>query len=601
MDEESHLSIDEIRLWNMQQLKNFVRERNLPVSRRKEELVALVFAAKVSPHLAPVVTSPAEAAAEKTTAYADLLKIPTGSLPDPNSLENWIGEKDGITKWPQTMAFDIGKYLQSIDNVDLRSRLESDYKDGKSYSYFASGWLGEVYLHEIDPSVEFCFLKAKCRPSQRIRDTPWNVWVSINKKTGWVQSAYCTCFAGFGSSCNHVAALLFKIDYAWRQGLTNPACTSRECEWSAFSGRTTVEPKRLCEMTWKSPKFSTQAGLERHNGINPAARQLFSPVGSRSEDQPANISELSASLRSTFQDSCVFQYIDSPDHDIQQNGETEIHADINVQHEEKVVASDFPMPLLDVGKSSSTITEFLEAVPKSYSTQSVEALELETRGQATSTTWIEHRKGRVTGSVAHAVLTKERTREGKPDTDTSALLKRVMGYEKPDMAIPALKYGREMEDEARRAFFTESKEHHSRLSVRECGMFVDRNNPYIAASPDGIVECNCCGRGVLEIKCPYNVAHTAPTADNVPYLIRKDGKIDLKENHPYYSQVQLEMGVTKTRYCDFFVYSRKGQMTVRVYADEERWDELVKRSTTFFRDCVAKEIVEKKIMNEFEH
>ena len=105
MDEESPVSIDEIRLWNMQQLKNFVRERNLPVSRRKEELVALVFAAKVSPHLAPVVTTPAEAAAEKTTAYADLLKIPTGSghggsgtLPDPNSLQNWIGEKDGILK-----------------------------------------------------------------------------------------------------------------------------------------------------------------------------------------------------------------------------------------------------------------------------------------------------------------------------------------------------------------------------------------------------------------------------------------------------------------------------------------------------------------------
>ena len=28
------------------------------------------------------------------------------------------------------MAFDIGKYLQSIDNVDLRARLESDYKKG---------------------------------------------------------------------------------------------------------------------------------------------------------------------------------------------------------------------------------------------------------------------------------------------------------------------------------------------------------------------------------------------------------------------------------------------------------------------------------------
>ncbi|XP_077553350.1 uncharacterized protein LOC144168189 [Haemaphysalis longicornis] len=25
---------------------------------------------------------------------------------------------------------------------------------------------------------------------------------------------------------------------------------------------------------------------------------------------------------------------------------------------------------------------------------------------------------------------------------------------------------------------------------------------FFAASPDGLVECSCCGRGVLEIKCP---------------------------------------------------------------------------------------------------
>jgi len=28
--------------------------------------------------------------------------------------------------------------------------------------------------------------------------------------------------------------------------------------------------------------------------------------------------------------------------------------------------------------------------------------------------------------------------------------------------------------------------------------------PFIGACPDGIVECNCCGKGVLEIKCPYS-------------------------------------------------------------------------------------------------
>ena len=80
------------------QLKSFLRERNLPVSRRKEELVALVYAVKVSTALTPVATTTAEAAEARTTAYADLLKMQTGTLPDPNSLDNWLGEEQGITK-----------------------------------------------------------------------------------------------------------------------------------------------------------------------------------------------------------------------------------------------------------------------------------------------------------------------------------------------------------------------------------------------------------------------------------------------------------------------------------------------------------------------
>ena len=28
-------------------------------------------------------------------------------------------------------------------------------------------------------------------------------------------------------------------------------------------------------------------------------------------------------------------------------------------------------------------------------------------------------------------------------------------------------------------------------------------SPRLGASPDGVVQCECCGNGVLEIKCPY--------------------------------------------------------------------------------------------------
>ena len=95
MDEEPDISINEIRLWTLSALMDFLLLRNLTVSQRKEELVALVFAAELHPHQhAPLATSPAEAAGEKATAYDDLLITPTGKLPDPKSLDNWVRNKE---------------------------------------------------------------------------------------------------------------------------------------------------------------------------------------------------------------------------------------------------------------------------------------------------------------------------------------------------------------------------------------------------------------------------------------------------------------------------------------------------------------------------
>ena len=56
------------------------------------------------------------------------------------------------------MAFDIGQYLSNIDNVELRTRLEADYKDQKAYSYFASGWMGEVELNPVSEQSEYILL-----------------------------------------------------------------------------------------------------------------------------------------------------------------------------------------------------------------------------------------------------------------------------------------------------------------------------------------------------------------------------------------------------------------------------------------------------------
>ncbi|XP_033124665.1 uncharacterized protein LOC117122990 [Anneissia japonica] len=250
MSDDEEVTIDDIKLWNVQALKDFLRSRKLKVSGRKDELVALVYAAKLMPALVPAPSSPATKAATKLKGYQDLLKTPdNGVLPDPQDLTDWESEASSVSKWPPTMAIDIGNYISNIDDVSLGKRLMSDYKEQKAYSYFASGWMKDIEYHGIEQNNKYCFLRSKCVPSQRVKDVPWSVWIAIEKVSGHIHSAFCTCFAGYSTTCNHVAALLFKVDFAWRNGITNPACTSRECVWSAFAGKNNVEPRRIADLT----------------------------------------------------------------------------------------------------------------------------------------------------------------------------------------------------------------------------------------------------------------------------------------------------------------------------------------------------------------
>ena len=57
------------------------------------------------------------------------------------------------------------------------------------------------------------------------------------------------------SLCIHVMALLFRIEAANRNGLSNPACTSRQCVWNVPGEKALVQPTRICDMDFKASKF----------------------------------------------------------------------------------------------------------------------------------------------------------------------------------------------------------------------------------------------------------------------------------------------------------------------------------------------------------
>nr|CAI5817902.1 unnamed protein product [Callosobruchus analis] len=44
---------------------------------------------------------------------------------------------------------------------------------------------------------------------------------------------------------------------------------------------------------------------------------------------------------------------------------------------------------------------------------------------------------------------------------------------------------------------------HEELQVERVGLCLSPEYPQFGASPDGLVTCQCCGTGCVEVKCPY--------------------------------------------------------------------------------------------------
>ena len=134
-------------------------------------------------------------------------------------------------------------------------------------------------------------------------------------------------------------------------------------------------------------------------------------------------------------------------------------------------------------------------------------------------------------------------------------------------------------------------------------MVINPKWPVIGASPDGVVNCTCCGKGVLEIKCPYSHQNThiqdAASQDRTFCLKEVDGSLQLDNSHAYYYQIQTQLFVCNVEYCDFCVCTfveddeSKGLHIERIYKNETFWSDCISKAEQFFKTCLLPEILGK--------
>lgn len=226
-----------------------------------------------------------------------------------------------------------------------------------------------------------------------------------------------------------------------------------------------------------------------------------------------------------------------------------------------------------------------------HSRDEVQTIERMTRGQSKNQRWLEHHVGMVTASIAHKVYTRVQTIRTKMGPhDVRAVLKLVMretGEQTVDM-----QRGLFLKTPAKDAYLLENRQHKS-MQIRDLGLCVLQDKPFIGASPDGVVSCACCsGDRLILVKCPTSMENFEQSQ-----VRRGSDPKQLKETSLYFTQVQVQMGITGVAAADVFVYDTEMKtLTLNVPFSKEYFEGVVERAKFFFLSYVLPHIVQDKAL-----
>lgn len=185
-----------------------------------------------------------------------------------------------------------------------------------------------------------------------------------------------------------------------------------------------------------------------------------------------------------------------------------------------------------------------------------------------------------------------------PHQPSLSLVRRVCYPESYKFSTSATAYGCQHESDAREEYKSRMIKQHTEFELKPCGFFVDGNDSYIGASPDGMIQCKCCGIGVLEIKCPFCAKEANTLSDVADHrkqfcLQHQPSGLQLFRSHQYYMQCQLQMHVTKRLYCDFVVWHHASVHIERLEPDNAVITEALIKAKRFFKLCILPELIGK--------
>ena len=485
---------------------------------------------------------------------------------------------------PPIEALDLLSYLV-LDTSYYTNDQFKNFKSLEAYNQLVSGFV--TFVQGIKVSDKYVVI-GKVRHSQRMNDPPLPVWI-ITADNGTILSAHCMgCKAGLGETCSHVASTLYYVE-CWTKVHGKLTCTQVKCEWLMPSYVSHVPYAPVSEINFKSARKLKQDLDEaidantpvRNNDCSPNPRttlhNLHVPGISPTD---AEINNLMGEL-----DKCKVKPVCL----------SLVHPYANQFVLESRSISTVP----DLYSSDNLDLSYPELLKKceqtdlDITTEQMEVIERETREQSKGKSFFKHRAGRIGASVSGAVA------HTNPTQPSQSLIKKICYPQLFNCSTKATEYGIKHEKDAVQAYEKLMQQKHSNFKVKGCGVLINKENPCLHATPDFLVECDCCGEGCGEAKCPVSIEgcdFEGYSNKKAACLELHNGKYMLKRTHHYYYQVQQQLHTSKKKYCDFVVFAcdAKGNTAIfieRIFPDHAHWENVLPKLVTFWRYCILPEIL----------
>jgi len=231
----------------------------------------------------------------------------------------------------------------------------------------------------------------------------------------------------------------------------------------------------------------------------------------------------------------------------------------------------------DFNNEKERILKYLEEIAANR-----DEIERETVEQSQSRKWLELRRYLLTASNFGQVILS------RPDTGCEGILKSML-YS-PDLDTRAMEYGREHEQDAKKDL-----ELALGIEIKECGLYIDSNNVFLGATPDGLIGHDT----LVEVKCPFSAAHMDPEEAILNkkitfWKINKKKEITgINTNHKYYYQVQGQLQITGRKYGIIVFWTKKDIRFEKIERDDNLWNtKIFPKLKQFYFNCLLPELVD---------